>query len=548
MRRVRLFGAEGLAALLVAVFLLQGLFLIKAMSATADEVPFHIVNGYAYLKTHDYRMSPANPALIRQWVALPLLWIRPKLDLSKKSWAEADSVSFAYDFFYRDNRAINELLLNSARFMNLLLGLTLGLIIFLWSRRLYGDWGGLLSLAFYVFCPNFLAHSSIAHTDIGVSLFSVMAAFFLWRTLEYSKWADLWALSLSLGLACAAKYNALVFVPLFLLILLFKKGALFFLKSAGLFAVVSFFVIWASYGFEFKPILGGPVPRVQEKLRDVVGISQRFFPGNASAERASQKAALELPIPMPTYLLGLAAITKAHGQPYRHFAFGEWTTDTRWYYYLFSFFIKMSLPFLCLLFLRAVFFKKAASASRHESAVILLPALAVFFMTCFDTAQVGVRYLFPVIPLFFVWIGGLTKLGQTSLIWRWVLGSFFALNLLTTLPFFPNYLSYFNPVAAWMGGGYRYVRGSDVDWGQGLKALKSYMDDHKISEVTLQYFGPADTSFYDIKHLPLSEEESKVPAKTIYAISIFYLEHAEWSGRFKPIAVVGGSIFIYDFR
>ena len=537
-----------LAALLLAVFFLQGLFLIRATSATADEVPFHIVNGYTYLKTHDYRMSPANPALIREWMALPLVLIQPKLDLNKRSWVEADSAPFAYDFFYRDNRENAELLLNSARFMNLLLGLALGFLIFTWSSQLYGGWGGVLSLAFYAFCPNFLAYSSIAHTDVGVSFFSVLSAYFFWRTLERSRPKDLWLLSLALGLACAAKYNALIFAPLFLMILWFKKGFAIFLKAACLFAVVSFLMIWASYGFEFKPILGGAVPRVEEKLRDVAGISQRLFPENADASKFLKKIALEVPIPIPTYLLGLAAITKAHGQPYRHFAFGEWTIQTRWYYYLFSFLIKMTLPFLGLLFLRAVFFKKAASGSRHESAAILLPTLVVFLMTCSDTAEVGVRYLFPVIPLLFVWIGGLAKLGQTSVIWRRVLGYFFALNLLTTLPFFPNYLSYFNPIAAVMGGGYRYVRGSDVDWGQGLKALKTYMDEHRISEVTLRYFGPADLSFYGIKHLPLTEEERKEPAKKIYAISIFYLEHALWSGRFKPTAVVGGSIFIYDLR
>ena len=89
-----------------------------------------MVNGYVYLKTHDYRMSPANPPLIRQWMALPWLAIRPKLDLEKRSWKEADSVPFAREFFYKDNRAIADRLLFSSRFMVLLLGVLLGWVIY----------------------------------------------------------------------------------------------------------------------------------------------------------------------------------------------------------------------------------------------------------------------------------------------------------------------------------------------------------------------------------------------------------------------------------
>ena len=537
-----------LAAFFLVAFFLQGIFLIRAMSATADEVPFHVVNGYTYLKTRDYRMSPANPALIREWLALPLLWLHPRLDLNKASWKEADSAPFAFDFFYKDNRAIAGRMLNWARFMNLLLGLALDGVIFVWSRALYGSWGGALSLGFYAFCPNFLAHASIAHTDIGVTLFTTAAAFFVWRHLEHSRPADRWLAAAAFGFACAAKYNALMFGPVFLGVLWFKKGFRAFMKTAAVFAAAAFLVIWASYGFEFKPVLAGGVPRVEEKLADVSAISKTLLPGNDAAEKNLRRAALELSVPHPTYLLGAAAIAKAHRSPYLHYAFGEWTTQPRWYYYLFSFAVKMTLPFLTLLLIRVFFIGKKFTVSRNENAMLLTPAGALFLATCFDSAQVGVRYLFPVIPLLFVWVGGLARWAQGSAVRRRLLGTLFILNLATTLPSFPNYLSYFNPLAAALGGGYRTVRGSDVDWGQGLKALKKFMDREKIESVTLRYFGPSDPSFYGIRFEPLPEAERFKPQKKVYAISLFYLEHAEWSKRFKPTALVGGSIFIYDFR
>ena len=92
------------------------------------------------------------------------------------------------------------------------------------------------------------------------------------------------------------------------------------------------------------------------------------------------------------------------------------------------------------------------------------------------------------------------------------------------------------------------MRGSDADWGQGLVGLKRYMDRNKIDAVTLRYFGPADPAFYGIRYEPLTDAERRSPLRKVYAVSVFYLEHAEWSAEAKPAAVAGGSIFIYDFR
>ncbi len=537
-----------LVILLLLVFATQGLLLIQKTSPTADEVAFNIVNGYVNLLTRDYRMSPANPALLREWMALPWLWIRPKLNLEKKSWKEADSVPFAQGFFYKDNRALADRLLYSSRAMILVLGLLIGVFVFLWSRRLYGEWGGVLSTAFYVFCPNFIAHASIATTDIGVSLFSFIAAYFLWRYLECPKVKDFWLLAISFGFACAAKFNALIFGPVFLVIILIKKGWWSFLKASWLLVATAFFIVWASYGFEFRPLLGGGVPRVEEKLSYIAAISNSLMPGNDALKAGLQKMALETPIPMPSYLLGLAGIIRSHRLSYLHYALGQWTTGTQWYYYLLSFAIKMTVPFLLLLVLRTVFFKKSKSESGNEDLVILLPVAVVLLVTFFDTTAVGVRYLFPVIPPLFVWIGGLAQLSFKSWRWRWGLLLLTALNVCLVIPNFPNYLSYFNSFAGGVRGGHRLVRGSDADWGQGLKELKRYLDQRGIKTIGLEYFGSADPTFYGILFEKFSDKEYQVPSKKVYAVSVFYLEHADWTRHYEPAALVGGSIFIFDFR
>ena len=56
-----------------------------------------------------------------------------------------------------------------------------GLVVFGWSRRLYGTWAGCLSLTLWVFCPNILARRAADHvrlsgaTALGVRLLTSLA-------------------------------------------------------------------------------------------------------------------------------------------------------------------------------------------------------------------------------------------------------------------------------------------------------------------------------------------------------------------------------------
>jgi len=523
------------AWLFLLAFAVQGLFLIMATSPTADEVAFHNVNGYAYLNTRDYRMSPANPPLIREWMALPWFIWRPELDLASQSWKEADSVPFGKDFFYTQHRDQADRLLYSSRGMVLLLGLALGLLIYRWSSELYGPKGGLFSLALYSFCPNFLAHSSIATTDMGVTLFTVAAAYYLWKYLEGGEKYAL-HFSLALALAAAAKFNALLFIPVFLATVLFKKGWRAFFGLTLLSAASCFVVIWASYLFEFKPVLAGGVPRVDEKLA--------YLPDFI------RHAAQNLPIPFPSYFLGLAGIVRSHRSPYLHYAFGEWTTTTQWFYYFFVFLVKMTLPFLAALGLRAVLQNKIRPAEdKNAGPALLFPALLWMGLTVFDSTAVGIRYLFVPVALFFVWIGGLGRLADRSKSWGRILVGLAAIQIIASALSFPHHLSYFSALVG-RDKAYKYVRGSDVDWGQGLKPLKKYLDQNGIKEpIGLIYFGLAsDPSFYGIRYEPLSNEELREPQKKFYAISAFTLEYAEWTHRYKPTAIVAGCVHVYDFR
>ena len=85
-----------------------------------------------------------------------------------------------------------------------------GLAVFAWSRRLYGTWGGLLSLTLWVFCPNILAHARLITSDLGSTALGVAATYVFWRYLQQPSWRWAAAAGVMLGLAQLTKFSMLL--------------------------------------------------------------------------------------------------------------------------------------------------------------------------------------------------------------------------------------------------------------------------------------------------------------------------------------------------
>src|SRR6185503_5020389 len=84
-----------------------------------------------------------------------------------------------------------------------------GFFIYTWSRQLFGENGGLLSLFLFVFCPNLNGHGILLTTDAYTALFTVSTAYFYWKFIKQSGWRNFIAFSISLGLSQIVKYSML---------------------------------------------------------------------------------------------------------------------------------------------------------------------------------------------------------------------------------------------------------------------------------------------------------------------------------------------------
>ena len=317
----------GVVLLLCAIFAASVISFIRSASATYDEV-VHLPAGYTYLRWNDYRMNPEHPPLIKKLAALPLLWHRrwpADVDLSRDAIAvqpltDSDEFlreawimelaapdfqwNFGYCFLYgirpetlrrlhEKDPGINsprtvppmislnrqdfyndaDALLFWSRILVLLLGVALAVLVFSWSRELFGFAGGVLSLALFVFDPNFIAHSGLVTTDVGEALFMFGAIYFWWRTCRRLKAANVVLFVLFFGLAFATKFSAVLLLPMFWLTAL---GSVIWPESvrirqagkvrwasrtsrmalaAGLFGLAllgTYALIWASYSFRYS--------------------------------------------------------------------------------------------------------------------------------------------------------------------------------------------------------------------------------------------------------------------------------------------------------
>ncbi|MDO8558110.1 MAG: glycosyltransferase family 39 protein [bacterium] len=184
-----------------------------------DEDP-HIGAGYSYLRTGDFRLNPEHPPLMKDLGALPLLWMNLKEPWGHKSWVS--DINGQWEFgraliFGSGNDA--DAITQAVKIPMMLFTLFLGLIIFLWTKKEFGEKTALLATFFYAFSPTFLAHGRFVTTDVGASAGFFVATIAFLRFLKNPTDGNvLWA-GLALGFAFLVKFNTFMLLPIFFIMM-----------------------------------------------------------------------------------------------------------------------------------------------------------------------------------------------------------------------------------------------------------------------------------------------------------------------------------------
>jgi hypothetical protein len=139
---------------------------------------------------------------------------------------------------------------------------------------------------------------------------------------------------------------------------------------------------------------------------------------------------------------------------------------------------------------------------------------------------------------------------RRTAIWRAIAGGLLLWLVIASAKTYPFYLAYFNEIVGGPGNGYKYLSASNLDWGQDLKDLSSYVHQHAITRLKFAYFGTDDPRAYGISYEKLlpghpTTGNIAVSATALVGTRAGCERAFEWLRRYDPRAKIGYSIFIY---
>lgn len=511
-----------IVSLLLLTFLCLSLSGIVSKSATFDEVQYVGIGKYI-VKNHkwDVMGSILHPPLSYYLNSVPLLFVDDDVRLWQYEEKERGIDFLGGVDIIRGQELLSapfnagDRLLISSRLLFALMGMWLGYYVYRFSRLLYGETGGFLSLFLFTFCPNMLAYSGLILPDMPLALFTLAFCCHFWICLDSDTMGNRLMTGLFLGLALLSKFTALLLIPLLVIPgTLFRRKELSFSSSrTATISGCAFAVLCLGYGFNLTPYVQGIVFQFQ----------------HASGGHSS-------------FLLGEHSLT-------------GW-----WYYYLVVFMLKTPLPLLLLVTAVLAAYHQQSEQMREKMQFLLMPVIILAGFFSIMHQSIGLRYILPVYPLIFVLSGSLTAYSGRFRQGLYLLCFWYALGTLWSAP---HFLCYFNELIGSNDNGYKYLVDSNLDWGQDLKGLKRYMEQKGIKRITLSYFGADTPKRYGIDYdwlpshyllNPGKDDALRIPENQLLAISATNLQGVyfddknlyKWLLDYQPVTVIGHSIFVYD--
>ena len=497
--RIRIVAA---VALLLALHFAMAVASKLHESTTSDEI-VHVTGGFSYWRLDDYRLHPENGNLAQRWVALPV-WIAgsrfPTLD--QPYWRLSDAWVIGHEFFYETGEDHFPKLM-AARAMTALLSVALGALIFCWSRALFGTAGAFVSLGFFAFSPTFLAHGAYATSDVCAALFLLASVGAWWRHLRRPGAGPFILSAVVFGLACVAKFSAVLLLPMMgvcaLVHLAAQPGGLWRVaRSAAGHAAVAFAVIWAFYGFRysaFNPALP-PADQFIESWGEMYARTGRA--GQAIHFLADLRALPE------AFLYGTAYVVETSQQRGAYLN-GEYSLEGWRTFFPWAFALKTTLPFIAAsaLSIGLAFRSRMRPPAGLRGLLPLTPLLALFCVYWAFSIQshlnIGHRHLLPTYPVLFILAGALGAWLARPLGWRAVVvAGLLAWHVGESAWISPHSLAYFTELAGGPARGRLHLVDSSLDWGQDLPGLKAWLEANRRpgEDAFLAYFGTGEPRYY----------------------------------------------------
>lgn len=522
--------------LFLIFFIAQCAWFLRTQSLTYDE-PVHIAEGLDAWRNGRFQQYNDHPPLARLWCALPLL--------DKKWQIEVQALPHGFRI---DRIAPDPVSLAwRARAMNIVLGVMLGVLLWSSAARFFSVAAANFALALFAFSPSLIAHFSLATTDGAATLLIFATAWqvVLWR--HDTGWKSVLLSGLVFGLLLLAKFST---VPMFImalgwtLVLTGKQVSLRprswnWAKTTAVLTVATV-IVWAGYFFHVSHL----------SIRNGELTVQHPHWSAQYVKPIRSRLHLTMAIPAGEFVAGFrdVALHNAHGQP--AFFLGQVSPTGGWKLY-YPIVILLKWPSLVLVLAATGIVLLARFRPWEPDLWIVASFPAVYFgLAIFAHFNLGERHVLPLYPFALLFAAAVWESGARVRGTRMILIGLVILNAADALRAAPDYLAYFN-AAVPQATSYRLLSDSNLDWGQGLLALRKYQQDHPQEQLSLAYFGSVDPAVYGIQARALPEDEHATGTVVVSATQLSgqYLNNASayhWLLRYQPAEMLDRSMYVFQ--
>jgi hypothetical protein len=546
----------------------QLLYSVRQESLTWDEGD-HIFAGYMSLKHHDFGLNPEHPPLVKMIAAVPLQGMNLREPQLQNRYFKTEAYLSGRDLIFQNDF---ETIIFRARMAASIFALMTALLAFLMAREMLGTGAGFLALLLIIFEPNFLAHGALVTTDTGAACGLLASIYAFYRYVKSPSWGRAAVLGLAAGVFFITKHSAVLLPPMLILLafteLLRRRQegdenrlhqAVRLASAFVIAGVIAIAIIWAGYGFRYSARPAGM--QINPPLASTLG-NLSPVEGKAVTIMARWKLLPE------SWLYGLADV-RSVANVWPSYMFGKVYAHGVWFYFPVAFVIKATLT--TLIFLPLIFYAIATRKLRgwREILFLSLPPSLYFCISMTSKLNIGVRHILLVFIFLLVLAGG----AAWSLISKdrrgaWPIAVLLLFHIVSSLRAFPtSYIAYANELWGGPANIHKYLTDSTTDWGQELKAVKRYVDEHGIQQCWFAYtVEPAipfraygipcqtlptmDTMWFGLKtytppviqgpvfisHIPLTFYESGSSLLSPYREFM----------KLKPTAVIENGVFVYD--
>ncbi len=492
--------------LALIVSIVQLMLLIPAASrhsAVWDEV-FRIQSGIAHLQQGDFRRNPGNPPLQDLIAAAPVFLLADS----------GNSDTLSREFLMSTDHH-NGLVVLGRSSLLIFVGLATCTCLS-WAQDLYGRKAALCVLCLWCFDPLILAHGAFITGDMCATSAGIVATYAFWKWMQQPSLSGAVFCGMALGFALLSKYVWVVMPVLWAILWTVRR----FVSPRperwplpghlAVMVVMAIYVVNAGYAFEltFQPwhTFQFNSPALQRFTIDPQALS------NVSAWLGA------IPVPLPRhFIMGMDAVAhhvQTESMPtYVHGAFYDGNV---WWFYLYGLLVKMPLGTWLLLAVAA--YARLGRPGCFTDLMLWLPAITILVFVSWVTQFKMLRYILPMLPFVFIWIGHAFVWAQEGDWWRkLIVCGALAWSVLSSLSVYPHSLSYFNEAAGGTANGHNHLIRASYDWGQDLLYLRNWVEKHPNAQpLYVSCYGMMAPQFAGISSTPTPQNG---PRPGWYAIS-----------------------------